>query len=98
MRSQFKDEHTFGTYDMCIQSILRRNRNSSQGVHQLNASFPHFVEKRKLEAERIRNKYPERIPVSLLFQNEYWSHWNESGGRRRARNFSVQLTWFGFAY
>jgi GABA(A) receptor-associated protein len=32
----------------------------------------HIFEKRKAEAERIRNKYPDRIPVTL-FHNSYFT-------------------------
>jgi len=55
MRSKFKDEHPFGEH--CIQlsfvSLIHRT----------------FAEKRKAEAERIRQKYPDRIPVGVFDVN-----------------------------
>jgi len=55
MRSKFKDEHPFGTY---AQSLPRNPVLTTS-----------YIEKRKQEAERIRQKYPDRIPVSpvILF-------------------------------
>lgn len=32
----------------------------------------HLTEKRKAEAERIRQKYPDRIPVSSWWNNGCW--------------------------
>jgi hypothetical protein len=55
MRSKFKDEHPFGTYYHCPQSSCS---------HELLTRSP-SPEKRKQEAERIRQKYPDRIPVSF---------------------------------
>ena len=47
-----------------------------------------FTEKRKAEAERIRQKYPDRIPVriqiSILATHRTWSGlWNSKGYSRR---------------
>jgi GABA(A) receptor-associated protein len=52
MRSKFKDEHPFGWWLLLSTlSIL------SSHIFICN------LEKRKAEAERIRQKYPDRIPV-----------------------------------
>ncbi|KAI6111526.1 autophagy-related protein 8 precursor [Pisolithus thermaeus] len=51
MRSKFKDEHPFGT----LSDLLRNSTIDNVGRS--------FAEKRKQEAERIRQKYPDRIPV-----------------------------------
>jgi hypothetical protein len=52
MRSKFKDEHPFGQSTISIFLSL----------------VPYtFLEKRKAEAERIRQKYPDRIPVSVSY-------------------------------
>ena len=51
MRSKFKDEHPFGMLYSCHAAHLLTLRWSQ--------------EKRKQEAERIRQKYPDRIPVSI---------------------------------
>jgi GABA(A) receptor-associated protein len=48
MRSKFKDEHPFGELSL------------SRGLPDSHI----YLEKRKAEAERIRQKYPDRIPVS----------------------------------
>jgi hypothetical protein len=56
MRSKFKDEHPFG----------QRNCQSPLSPILL-ISVVHCSEKRKAEAERIRQKYPDRIPVSSTF-------------------------------
>jgi len=52
MRSKFKDEHPFG--EPCICSSL------------ISLIYRTFTEKRKAEAERIRQKYPDRIPVGVF--------------------------------
>lgn len=36
--------------------------------HSLTPWIPLHTEKRKAEAERIRQKYPDRIPVSVSFK------------------------------
>ena len=51
MRSKFKDEHPFGWWRLQSMSAIC--------THQL----PCILDKRKAEAERIRQKYPDRIPV-----------------------------------
>lgn len=54
MRSKFKDEHPFGklrVFHDCLSS---------------HSSVLLSPEKRKAEAERIRQKYPDRIPVSII--------------------------------
>ena len=53
MRSKFKDEHPFGQ---------RNTRLSFSTI--LLILWGQCLEKRKAEAERIRQKYPDRIPVS----------------------------------
>jgi GABA(A) receptor-associated protein len=50
MRSKFKDEHIFGMSFNPIFSSFSMTNND-------------YIEKRKAEAERIRQKYPDRIPV-----------------------------------
>jgi GABA(A) receptor-associated protein len=50
MRSPFRDEHPFG------ESSLSYLRSRAPDVAPI-------AEKRKAEAERIRAKYPDRIPV-----------------------------------
>jgi GABA(A) receptor-associated protein len=50
MRSKFKDEHPFGKLWVCLKGKV------------LFMAFSK-IEKRKAEAERIRQKYPDRIPV-----------------------------------
>lgn len=50
MRSRFKDEHSFG------MSLLEKKRRTLNTIDIL-------PEKRKAEADRIRDKYPDRIPV-----------------------------------
>jgi len=52
MRSKFKDEHPFGEPCMCLSFI--------------SLTYRMFAEKRKAEAERIRQKYPDRIPVGVF--------------------------------
>lgn len=52
MRSKFKDEHPFGKPCIRLSFILLIYRT--------------FAEKRKAEAERIRQKYPDRIPVGVF--------------------------------
>ncbi|KAI0303389.1 autophagy protein Atg8 ubiquitin like-domain-containing protein [Multifurca ochricompacta] len=53
MRSKFKDEHPFGERRVLISYL-----------HDLLSDpVPFYSEKRKAEAERIRQKYPDRIPV-----------------------------------
>lgn len=51
MRSKFKDEHPFGETPHLQHSFLH--------LHLF------IIEKRKAEAERIRQKYPDRIPVGF---------------------------------
>ena len=60
MRSKFKDEHPFGQFHHPTYHLL----------HSLNHRSGPFPEKRKAEAERIRQKYPDRIPVSFTFPKE----------------------------
>lgn len=52
MRSKFKDEHPFG--EPCICSSF------------ISLIYRTLAEKRKAEAERIRQKYPDRIPVGVF--------------------------------
>jgi GABA(A) receptor-associated protein len=54
MRSKFKDEHPFGKRPVFIGYVSPSDR-----------ALPP-PEKRKAEAERIRQKYPDRIPVRYL--------------------------------
>ncbi len=56
MRSKFKDEHPFGKYYHPTNPLTPLNL-----THSLILIHSH-PEKRKLEAERIREKYPDRIP------------------------------------
>ena len=49
VRSKFKDEHPFG------------EAQASPVFSEHGSRF--FIDKRKAEAERIRQKYPDRIPV-----------------------------------
>ena len=57
MRSKFKDEHPFGWWRMFLLML-------SISTHQ----DPYAPDKRKAEAERIRQKYPDRIPVRVCSQ------------------------------
>lgn len=72
MRSKFKDEHSYG--ELCegeqlpqiAVEIYEKYENVSTRSY---TNFPllsisTISEKRKAEAERIRQKYPDRIPVS----------------------------------
>lgn len=64
MRSKFKDEHPFGkrrarSHPMPTQ--LGRRSLIKKSNPRLSDTI---TEKRKAEAERIRQKYPDRIPVS----------------------------------
>jgi hypothetical protein len=56
MRSKFKDEHPFGMF------FIGFNCN----ILNFHLIVFRFIEKRKAEAERIRQKYPDRIPVSII--------------------------------
>ena len=60
VRSKFKDEHPFG------KSVLVVNdpRKGEKLIHHIISHHitSHMTEKRKSEAERIRQKYPDRIP------------------------------------
>ena len=59
MRSKFKDEHPFGE-----RAWLPRFQ--PQIPNLTDHCSPPSPEKRKAEAERIRQKYPDRIPVRYL--------------------------------
>jgi GABA(A) receptor-associated protein len=52
MRSKFKDEHPFGKFFFLLNMMKAVGKTKSC-----------ILEKRQTEAERIRQKYPDRIPV-----------------------------------
>jgi hypothetical protein len=56
MRSKFKDEHPFGERPRWRPHLLC-------DPYLIVFSPCVYTEKRKAEAERIRQKYPDRIPV-----------------------------------
>jgi hypothetical protein len=58
MRSKFKDEHPFGERRVPCPACCHRSLS--------DRCSPSSPEKRKAEAERIRQKYPDRIPVRYL--------------------------------
>jgi len=70
MRSKFKDEHPFGERAWFPPPFLLQIPNLT------DHSSPPSPEKRKAEAERIRQKYPDRIPVRYLpyRPSKEWPH------------------------
>jgi hypothetical protein len=61
MRSKFKDEHPFGERRVHDPLSFLLLAEDPYLIH-----YSPFLEKRKAEAERIRQKYPDRIPVRYL--------------------------------
>ncbi|KAJ3405473.1 ubiquitin-like protein atg8 [Chytriomyces hyalinus] len=60
-KSKFKDEHPFGEIDALLARVASQLRHPRKmPVLNLNPSL--HSDKRKGEAERIRQKYPDRIP------------------------------------
>jgi len=69
MRSKFKDEHPFGERRGSLVS-------TSEIPNLTGHCSPPSPEKRKAEAERIRQKYPDRIPVRYFpyHPSKEWPH------------------------
>ena len=85
MRSKFKDEHPFGEFLAVI--------------HLIYLTFICGKEKRKAEAERIRQKYPDRIPVrkvlSLLvicINPPFSGHLREGRSHRHPHNRQEEVS------
>lgn len=67
-KSYFKQEHEFGIIICwCIWGVIKRNKkfnfNSEWKIDIV--AWSNLAEKRRAEASRIREKYPDRIPVRI---------------------------------
>jgi hypothetical protein len=61
-KSSFKQEHAFGAPPRASPRPARRHCHSP-ALTALSRPTTTRAEKRRAEAERIRSKYPDRIPV-----------------------------------
>ena len=61
----FKEEHPLGEFLM-ICFVVRACQSKQNWAGQTDINDELCTEKRLAEAQRIRDKYPDRIPVSAI--------------------------------